>query len=142
MGWKINFWARLRDKDKVIKLINNQLRYIPPKYKPGRGGTFPNMFDAHPPFQIDGNFGATAGISQALMQSFGNRILVLPALPDQWSDGHIHGLTAKGGAKVDIDWADGKLKKLVLNGKGDYEIVYNGKTQVVSLDGKKDVDFR
>ena len=142
LGWKINFWARLRDKDKVIKLINNQLRYIPPKYKPGRGGTFPNMFDAHPPFQIDGNFGATAGIAQALMQSFGNRILVLPALPDQWSDGHIHGLTAKGGAKVDIDWADGKLKKLVLDGKGDYEIVYNGKSQFVSLDGKKDVDFQ
>lgn len=141
LGWKINFWARLRDKDKVIKLINNQLRYIPPKYKPGRGGTFPNMFDAHPPFQIDGNFGATAGIAQALMQSFGNRIIILPALPDQWANGHIHGLTAKGGVKVDIDWANGKLTKLTLDGKGEYEIVYNGNSKLVSLDGKKDVDF-
>lgn len=141
LGWKINFWARLRDKDKVIKLINNQLRYIPPKYKPGRGGTFPNMFDAHPPFQIDGNFGATAGIAQALMQSFGNRILVLPALPDEWSDGHIHGLTAKGNVKVDIDWADNRLTKLSLDGKGEFEVVYNGKSVTVFLDGKKDVDF-
>ncbi len=141
LGWKINFWARLRDKDKVIKLINNQLRYIPIKYKPGRGGTFANMFDAHPPFQIDGNFGATAGIAQALMQSFGNRILILPALPDEWADGHIHGLTAKGGVRVDIDWANGRLTKLTLDGKGSFEVVYNGKSQLVSLDGKKDVDF-
>ncbi|MBQ8575552.1 MAG: glycoside hydrolase family 95 protein [Clostridia bacterium] len=141
LGWKINFWARLRDKDKVIKLIDNQLRYINPKYTPGRGGTFPNMFDAHPPFQIDGNFGATSGIAQALMQSFENRILILPALPDKWADGHIHGLTAKGGVKVDIDWADGKLTKLTLDGKGDYEIIYGDKTVNVTLDGKKDVEI-
>ena len=141
LGWKINFWARLRDKDKVIKLINNQLRYIPPKYKPGRGGTFPNMFDAHPPFQIDGNFGATAGIAQALMQSFGNRIIILPALPDQWATGYIHGLTAKGGVKVDIDWANGKPTKLTLEGKGEFEVVYNGMSKTIMLNGKKDVDF-
>lgn len=141
LGWKINFWARLRDKDKVIKLIDNQLRYIPPKYKPGNGGTFPNMFDAHPPFQIDGNFGATAGIAQALMQSYGNRIIILPALPDKWSDGHIHGLTAKGGVKVDIDWENGSLTKLVLDGKGKFEIIYNNNTVTVLLDGKKEVDF-
>lgn len=141
LGWKINFWARLRDKNKVIKLINNQLRYIPVKYKRGRGGTFPNMFDAHPPFQIDGNFGATAGIAQALMQSFGNRIIILPALPDEWANGHIYGLTAKGGVKVDIEWANGKLTKLTLDGSGEFEIVYNGQSRLVSLDGKKDVDF-
>ena len=141
LGWKINFWARLRDKDKVIKLIDNQLRYINPRYPRGRGGTFPNMFDAHPPFQIDGNFGATSGIAQALMQSFENRILILPALPDKWADGHIHGLTAKGGVKVDIDWADNKLTKLTLDGKGDYEIIYDGKSINVTLDGKKDVEF-
>ncbi len=141
LGWKINFWARLRDKDKVIKLIDNQLRYINPRYPRGRGGTFPNMFDAHPPFQIDGNFGATSGIAQALMQSFENRILILPALPDKWADGHIHGLTAKGGVKVDIDWAQGKLTKLTLDGKGDYEIIYGDKKIAVTLDGKKDVEF-
>lgn len=139
LGWKINFWARLRNKDKVIKLIDNQLRYIKPKYRPGRGGTFPNMFDAHPPFQIDGNFGATAGIAQALMQSFDNRIIILPALPDKWSDGHIHGLTAKGNVKVDIDWENCKLTKLILNGTGKFEISYNGKSATVELNGEKDV---
>lgn len=141
LGWKINFWARLRDKDKVIKLIDNQLRYINPRYPRGRGGTFPNMFDAHPPFQIDGNFGATSGIAQALMQSFENRILILPALPDKWADGHIHGLTAKGGVKVDIDWADNKLTKLTLDGKGDFEVIYGDKKISVTLDGKKEVEF-
>lgn len=141
LGWKINFWARLRDKDKVIKLIDNQLRYIKPKYKAGRGGTFPNMFDAHPPFQIDGNFGATSGIAQALMQSKGNTILVLPALPDKWADGHIHGLTALGGVKVEIDWENGKLTKLVLDGKGEYNVVYGKQKVTVKLDGKKEVAF-
>ncbi len=145
LGWKINFWARLRDKDKVITLIDNQLRYVTanrsiPRSRSG-GGTYPNMFDAHPPFQIDGNFGATSGIAQALMQSFQNRILILPALPDKWADGHIHGLTAKGNVRVDIDWANGRLTKLTLDGKGDYEVCYNGKTVNVSLDGKKDVEF-
>lgn len=141
LGWKINFWARLRDKDKVIKLIDNQLRYIPPKYKPGKGGTFPNMFDAHPPFQIDGNFGATSGIAQALMQSFGNKIYILPALPDKWASGHIHGLTAKGGVKVDINWENGELTKLTLDGTGEFTIIYKNKSMDIVLDGKKDVDF-
>ncbi len=139
LGWKINFWARLRDKDKVIKLIDNQLRYIKPKYRPGRGGTFPNMFDAHPPFQIDGNFGATCGIAQALMQSFDNKIIILPALPDKWADGYIHGLTAKGNVRVDIDWQNCKLTQLVLDGNGTFEINYNGKAVTIELDGKKDV---
>lgn len=141
LGWKINFWARLRDKDKVIKLIDNQLRYIKPQYRPGKGGTFPNMFDAHPPFQIDGNFGATSGIAQALMQSKGNTIIILPALPDKWADGHIHGLTARGGVKVDIDWADGKLTKLTLDGKGDFNVVYGDRKISVTLDGKKDIEI-
>ncbi len=145
LGWKINFWARLRDKDKVITLIDNQLRYVTAKHNAPRfrsgGGTYPNMFDAHPPFQIDGNFGATSGIAQALMQSFGNKILILPALPDKWADGHIHGLTAKGNIKVDIDWKSNKLTKLTLDGKGDFEVCYDGKTINVSLDGKKDVEI-
>lgn len=141
LGWKINFWARLRDRDKVITLIDNQLRYIKPHYKPGRGGTFPNMFDAHPPFQIDGNFGASSGIAQALMQSKDNTIIILPALPDRWKDGHIHGLTARGGVKVDIDWADSRLEKLTLDGRGEFNVVYNDKKITVNLDGKKDVEF-
>ncbi|MDD6276878.1 MAG: glycoside hydrolase N-terminal domain-containing protein [Clostridia bacterium] len=144
LGWKINLWARLRDKDKVIKLIDNQLRYKPPVSNAAAhgGGTYPNMFDAHPPFQIDGNFGATSGIAQALMQSDGKRILILPALPDKWSDGYIHGLTAVGAVKVDIDWHNGKLTRLSLCGKGELEVVYNGKSVTVSLnDEEKEVEF-
>ena len=141
LGWKINFWARLRDKEKVLTLIDNQLRYINPKHKAGRGGTYPNMFDAHPPFQIDGNFGATSGIAQALMQSKGNTIIILPALPDKWADGHIHGLTARGNVKVDIDWQKGKLTKLTLDGKGEFNVVYGKQTVKVKLDGKKDIQF-
>ena len=137
LGWKINFWARLCDKDKVIKLINNQLRYIKPNARPGRGGTYPNMFDAHPPFQIDGNFGAVSGIAQALMQSYGNRIHILPALPDGWSTGHIHGLTAKGNVRVNIDWENGRLTRLTLKGKGKFEIIYGEKTVEVTLDGSE-----
>lgn len=139
LGWKINFWAKLRNKDKVIKLIDNQLRYKKPKYRSGGGGTFPNMFDAHPPFQIDGNFGATSGIALALMQSIDNKILILPALPDKWANGHIHGLTAKGGTKVDIDWKDGVLNCLTLEGNGTYEVTYNDVTVTVELDGSKKV---
>lgn len=144
LGWKINLWARLRDKDKVIKLIDNQLRYIPPvsKARMHGGGTYPNMLDAHPPFQIDGNFGATSGIAQALMQSDGQKIHILPALPDKWRDGHIHGLTAIGAVKVTIDWHNGKLTKLTLCGNGDFEVIYADKSVKVSLTGEeKEVNF-
>ena len=99
------------------------------------------MFDAHPPFQIDGNFGATSGIAQALMQSKDNTIIILPALPDKWANGHIHGLTARGGVKVDIDWTDGKLTKLTLDGKGDFDVVYGGRKVSVTLDGQKDIEI-
>lgn len=145
LGWKINLWARLRDKDKVIKLIDNQLKYMPPAShaRSHGGGTYPNMFDAHPPFQIDGNFGATSGITQALMQAYGSKILVLPALPDKWKNGHIHGLTAPGAVKVNIDWADGKLTKLTLAGSGDFEVIYNEKCVKVSLTGEeREVNFQ
>lgn len=142
LGWKINFWARLRRKDKVIKLIDNQLRCIKPSSITRHGGgTYPNMLDAHPPFQIDGNFGATSGIAQALMQSYDNRILILPALPDKWKNGHIHGLTAKGSVRVDIDWENNRLTKLILTGKGNFNVSYGEKTIVVTLDGAKEVNF-
>lgn len=138
LGWKINFFARLRDGNHALKLINNQLRYIPNPETRGRGGTYPNMLDAHPPFQIDGNFGAASGIAQMFIQSFGNRILILPALPDEWKDGSIKGLLAKGGVKVDIEWKDGALSKLTACGNGEFEFVYKGKSVTAVLaDGKK-----
>jgi alpha-L-fucosidase 2 len=128
-AWRLALWARLGDGERAHSILLGLL---------GPVRTYPNMFDSHPPFQIDGNFGGAAGILEMLVQSWGGEVHLLPALPKAWRQGEVSGLRVRGGVEVDLAWADGRPSRLALKGAphGRVTLRLGTRVRTVELDGK------
>lgn len=137
-GWRVNLLARLQEGEKAYHMYRRLLRYVSPDNYKGEdarrgGGTYPNLLDAHSPFQIDGNFGGCSGVIEMLMQSSTNKIVLLPALPESWADGKVQGICARGGFVVDMEWKNREVVSLIVSSlKGGRTVIcFNGVSKKV-----------
>jgi alpha-L-fucosidase 2 len=131
-AWKINIWARLHDGNRAYKLLSEMIR----------GNVFSNLFDAHPPFQIDGNFGYASGICEMLVQSHMGQIHLLPALPDAWPNGHIKGIRGRGGFELDVQWKGGQLSACAIRSIKGQPCVLRTSVPVIVTNRGKEVKTR
>lgn len=142
LGWKINFWSRFLDGNRTYKLIHMLLSPAEEPQRSIRGGSYPNLFDAHPPFQIDGNFGGAAGIIEMLIQSHLDKIDLLPALPDALPEGKISGVCARGGFELSFHWANSQLQEVEIFSKAGNKCTLKYKNKTIDIDTQKGTTYK